>query len=196
MSTQTATPSKFRFCPACGAELESTAQFCALCGNKIQTPIIPIAPGASGFTAEKVAPTQTPNVKYAESGDRLVAFIIDMIFIGIISRLIVSAIEFAITGSFQFWKTEGFETIIMLIYFGIGDYNSQTIGKAIMKLKVVDERTFGPITSGQAFLHIIGKVFFLPLDVILAMFIIESEEEKKIKVRITQRISKTVVIRV
>jgi uncharacterized RDD family membrane protein YckC len=196
MSTQTATPTKYRFCPACGAELESTAQFCALCGNKIQSPVAPAPSTSYSYTTTRPAPTPVSTIKYADFGDRMVAFIIDMIFIGIISRLIVSVIEFAVTGNYQFWKTEGFETIIMLIYFGIGDYNRQTIGKAILKLKVVDEQTLGQISSKQAFFHIIGKVFFLPVDVILAMFINETEDEKKFKVRISQRISKTAVIRV
>ena len=65
---------------------------------------------------------------------------------------------------------------------------------------VVYEKTFGKITPQQAALHTIGKVAFLILDIIIGAIIQDKEQQEgkpnKEQIRMTQRISKTVVIKV
>jgi hypothetical protein len=70
----------------------------------------------------------------------------------------------------------------------------------VMKIKTVDEVTFGNITAQQALLHVIGKAFFLPIDVIIGLIMRDSDKKDLTKtdtqqVRLTQRFSHTVVIK-
>jgi uncharacterized RDD family membrane protein YckC len=88
-----------------------------------------------------------------------------------------------VIGFAYFWLLESFN-------------HGQTLGKMIMKIRTVDERSKGPINPGQAFLHVFGKVLFLPLDIIIAWFVGKTTPEEKSQIRVTQRLSKTVVIRV
>jgi uncharacterized RDD family membrane protein YckC len=204
MSTPTVHDSKFRFCPACGAEVDPLAKFCPICGEHI----LPAAPASHPAYVNIPAPPPAartgidnpelithPGTKYADFGDRVLAFIIDSIFISAIVGLITGMIQYSLTGEFFKWENSGLQMFFSLLYFWAGDYKGQTLGKMLVKIKVVDERTLGAVTPLQALLHILGKVFFLPFDIILGAIIMKDEDEKRTRVRLSQRISRTVVIK-
>lgn len=190
-----------RFCPACGSQIFKMAQFCPMCGQKL---------GLIGTTIEqeKTEPTviiekadEKPAVKYADPGERLLAFIIDSIIINAVVSLVIFMIRAAAGLPVNDLSTSPFNLIAMFIYFFVNEKNTgQTIGKRIMNIKTVDETTHGPINSEQALIHILGKVFFLPIDVFIGLIV--GDREKKdgkpnlVQVRATQRVAKTVVIKV
>jgi hypothetical protein len=201
MSLSSETAAHGHFCPACGAEIDASARFCPLCGLSM-TITGGIQPQSSLHSEEPAAipvekvPQESKMVKYADGGERFLAFLIDSAIISLIMRTFLGLLGLAGVGNISFWNTHGIDWVFSIIYFIILDYRGQTIGKMLLKLRVVDDRTFGPITRKQAFLHVIGKVFFGPLDVIVAHFINDEELHTQGKVRATQRLSKTVVIKV
>jgi uncharacterized RDD family membrane protein YckC len=134
--------------------------------------------------------------KYAEFGDRFLAFIIDMIIISAITGII----------SFMMWERGGWgivEFLVGLIYFWVCESNEgkgQTLGKKAMNLRTVDEKTLGAITPKQAFLHVIGKVLFVFLDVFIGLITHDQDKNNpnvvdNQQIRISQRFSHTVVVK-
>jgi uncharacterized RDD family membrane protein YckC len=73
-------------------------------------------------------------------------------------------------------------------------YYGQTIGKMILNLEVVSERTGERPTLGEIAISALGKAFFLPIDVILGWFTRDENQVPDLNQRLTQRLSKTVVI--
>ena len=208
-----------RFCPFCGNELPISARFCAKCGSALesgpsqpaQQPLNdmnqpqptgiqngygqPLAPqyGASGTLQGTAVQPPATSVKYADFGDRFVAFIIDSIIVNLLL-------------SIAFWP---FGTDIIENKFVTGLVNfvyhfamemanggaGQTLGKKIMKIRTVDSISLGAITAQQAAIHIIGKVVFLPIDVIIGLITNENTQPNKEDIRIMQRLAKTSVIK-
>ena len=65
-----------------------------------------------------------------------------------------------------------------------------------MHLKLVDEETLEDVSTKQVFLHNIGKVLFLPLDLIIGLIAQEeSTPKEKSQIRLSQRLSHTVVLK-
>ena len=198
------TPPKF-FCPACGEKIREGIRYCGKCGTQL---------GSSkrneyrSETAQRGENTPSKNmaqtyvypekrkdrVKFADFGDRLVAFIIDSVIVSLIISAIAGFIGLGIS-PFSVNLSDSWRWAFALPYFWVGAYYGQTLGKMIMHLETVHEQTYEQLSVMEAFLHVIGKVFFLPLDIFLAWIIEDQDEEEHGRVRITQRISKSVVIK-
>jgi uncharacterized RDD family membrane protein YckC len=206
-----------RFCPLCGNELPISARFCAKCGSALE-PITPAPAQQPLYNAPQPQPTgyqnpqanygqpMTPKygeqqsgvqnsipVKYADFGDRFVAFLIDSIIVNILL-----SIAFWPFGS-NIIDNKVITGIVNFVYhFAMEMANGgagQTLGKKIMNIKTVDSTSFGSITAQQAAIHIIGKVVFLPIDVILGLITKEKSLPDKEDIRIMQRLAKTSVIK-
>jgi uncharacterized RDD family membrane protein YckC len=207
-----------RFCPACGETINPNQNFCKICGNPVKPssdnmPLqgssvtdgienVPQQPQTGQQNVQINAQTQI-TVKYADTGDRLLALIIDSILISLVTSAITNAfgLGFLLNGwppqlGALFWENNIVRGFLMFLYFFLFEaYNKgQTIGKIIMKIKTVDAATLNNITMTQAALHVVGKAFFLLIDWIIGEIINEESEKKKSQLRITQRFSKTAVI--
>lgn len=179
------------FCPSCGSELISGTKFCVLCGNKIEQNAQ--APNRIE-PMKKQETSQKKDVVYADFGERFVAFIIDSIFIS----LIISAITGLFGQGFYPWDfdiADGWRWLFSLPYFWISAINGQSIGYMIMKLRVVRDGSYTQLDGKQGLLHVVGKVFFLPIDIIICWFADDSDSKRKEQFRVTQRLAKSVVIK-
>lgn len=188
------------FCPACGEKIREGISFCGKCGTQVGSSKKP-KPETSEKKEIGALPSsaysyqQKKKVKYADFGDRLLAFIIDSIIISIVASILGGMIGVGVS-PFTINLQDSWRWIIALPYFWIGAYYGQTVGKMAMHLKTVHEDSHKQLDGMQSFLHVVGKVFFLPLDVILSWIIEDKDVEEQGKVRITQRISKSVVIKI
>ncbi|HIH88262.1 TPA: zinc-ribbon domain-containing protein [Candidatus Bathyarchaeota archaeon] len=172
-------------CEKCGAELREGAVFCQKCGA-------PVA--AAGTTA----PIGETVINLAGWGDRILAYIIDMILAGIVLGIIKSIIflpSWALGGmmgvpNYVPWSDFGFDNLFWFVYFLFMDLTyGQSIGKMVMKLKVTN-LDGGPIEISQAAIEAFGKAFLLPLDLILGWIFTNQKNQ-----RIFTFLAKTIVVK-
>ena len=106
---------------------------------------------------------------------RLVAYIIDMVIIWVIIWIIAFAVTFGhmwywYTGYFIFFTWSFISGIVVLLYTGILEgMRGTTIGKHLMKLKVVSRRSRMDI--GKGLMRNVSKIFwvFLLIDILIAL---------------------------
>lgn len=188
-----------RYCPACGSRVQHNGVYCSSCGFK-----------AGGNTEEKESADNyqnqdsaenyqsqetsqiTPVVKYADLGERFLALLID----GLIISALMSIIGIFI--GFGGWTRNSVNILVGFLYFVLFEArnNGQTLGKIAVHIRTVDTATLGSITPAQAAIHVVGKVFFLPIDVFLGLITKDSKPSDYHKYRITQNISNTSVVKV
>jgi uncharacterized RDD family membrane protein YckC len=171
-------------CEKCGAELKEGAAFCQKCGA-------PVAVAATAPTGERV-------INLAGWGDRILAYIIDMILAGIVLGIIKGIIylpSYAIGGmmgvpNYVPWSDFGFDNLFWFVYFLFMDLTyGGSIGKMVMKLKVTN-MDGGPIDIQQAAIESFGKAFLLPLDLILGWIFSNQKNQ-----RIFTSLAKTIVVK-
>jgi uncharacterized RDD family membrane protein YckC len=87
----------------------------------------------------------------ANFGQRLVAYLIDIILVGI-----VAAVGFAINDALGYILAFG----LGLVYFAYfeGSPSGQTLGKKVMKIRVIDFSSGGPIGFGRAIVRYISRI--------------------------------------
>jgi uncharacterized RDD family membrane protein YckC len=121
-------------------------------------------------------------------GERLVAFIIDAVIVGVIAIVlaIFIAIPLFFVGAaiapvaFIFGGFALFGGVIFVLYFAVMESTSgASIGKKIFKLKVVS-RTYSTPTFGEAFIRNLSKIYWLLLllDVIVGLAISKGYQQK------------------
>jgi hypothetical protein len=65
-----------------------------------------------------------------------------------------------------------------------------------MRIQTVDSRNFEPINAQQAAIHTLGKVLFLPLDVIIGLIVKDDDSaQEDNEIRVTQNFAKTSVVK-
>lgn len=182
-----------KFCPKCGNKLESDASFCDACGADLKER----TETTETAHAENVQPTaekRPGDAVYADFIPRLVAVIIDGIIISIISWLIL--LPFYFNPLLIFWQSYFVNYAIgFLYYFLLEAFNKgQTLGKAALKLRTVDEKTFKPTTTDKYALNNILKAggFLFLLDFIVGILMNSGKPERRL--RLMQNVSETVVI--
>ncbi len=188
-----------KYCPKCGNKLETDSQFCDTCGADLKSrkEVSEVPQEKSGQTAEKLVPS---GVVYGDFWPRLAAIIIDGIIISIISWVISFLIflPYYVYHPFrigEWWYTFPFDWLIGFLYFWLMEtYNDgQTLGKAALSLRTVDEKTFGPTTTGKyALNNLLKGSGLLIIDFIIGIIKNSGEPEKRL--RIMQNASETVVI--
>ncbi len=161
-----------KFCPTCGTPIEAT-----------QAPSVP-------YAAE-------PALKLAFWGERFVAWLIDVIIIGLFVGILGLFTWFA-TGAFTWWSgwpswipffNFNFGGVLYFLYWMLleGAYG-QSLGKMIMRIRVT--RLDGNrVNMGQSALQSLGKAFLLPLDLLIGWIL-----WPKRKQRLFSHLAETVVI--
>jgi len=180
-----------KFCPKCGNKLESDAISCPGCGADLK----------SRTEALKTVINKEEG-EYAELLPRLIALFIDGIIIGIISSslsvaILVSWIPFNIFDPFGglWFVSFPFNWVIGFLYSWLFETynNGQTVGKIVLNLRTVDEKTLGPASPGNYAINNLLK----PSGLIILDFIIgvmKNSGDPKNRYRIMQNVSETVVI--
>jgi uncharacterized RDD family membrane protein YckC len=132
---------------------------------------MPVAPVAAGF-------------KLAFWGERFVAWLIDVIIIGIVVGILGLFAWFAnVTwwsgwpGWLPFFNFNLGGVIYFLYWMFMDGLYGQSFGKMVMRLKVT--RLDGsPIGMGAAALESIGKAFLLPLDCLLGWLLYPKKRQR------------------
>lgn len=169
-------------CEKCGAEFKEDAAFCQQCGT-------PVA----------INPLNPVNViNLAGWGDRIIAYIIDMIIFGLIAGVLEAIIGFPsyvwlrglpMTRYVPFMSS-GIREVLLFVYFLFMDLEyGQSIGKIVMKLKVTNLNG-GPIDITQAAIESFGKAFLLPLDVIVGWLFLQDKTQ-----RLFSYLAKSIVVK-
>ncbi len=190
------------FCPSCGSKTNLNSEFCESCGLELfsnESLDDKFSESNTNQDNNEVKSKGSKPIKYADDGNRLVAYLIDGILFSVIGSffglILGTSWNFDLVSSMwnNSWPVIGVSFLYLFLFEAFN--NGQTLGKVIMKIQTVDEKSFGDITHKQAALHTIGKLF-LPLDIIIGLISrdkSESELEKN-QVRFTQKFSHTSVI--
>ncbi len=176
------------YCAKCGFELTEEAKFCPRCGTLVAPEQVATA------TRVNVAPTAS-GLKLAFWGERFVAWLIDVIIIGLIVGFLNLFSWFAI-GSFAGWPSwvpffnfNAGGVIYFLYWLFMDGAYGQSLGKMVMRLRIV-RLNGGKMNMGQSALESVGKAFLLPIDAILGWILYPGSRQ-----RLFNRLSDTVVIR-
>lgn len=169
-------------CDKCGAELKEDSVFCQQCGA-------PVAPAAT--SGQKI-------IDLAGWGDRFIAYLIDIILVGIVLGIIKGLIlipSYFIGGMvgvprFIPWTDFGLDNLFWFAYFTFMDLSyGQSIGKMVMKIRITN-LDGGPIDLRQAAIEGFGKAFLLPLDLILGWIFTNQKSQ-----RIFTNLAGTIVVK-
>ncbi len=191
--------------------MDDDSVFCNLCGEDLRSRLEAQSSPTPAPAPEPVRPTpdqpqESPRPQYQPKGGvkygtfipRFFAWLIDLIIYGFISLIFFSErpniliIAVYLIGLLYFWLFDAFN-------------KGQTLGKKIFGLRAVSEETFEPASAGKALLNnltksslillflnpIIGIIFIL--DFIIGILVNSGNTGNKI--RLTQNIAKTVVIK-
>ena len=187
-----------KYCPACGAELDTDTQFCSSCGSDLRERVpeaeseppktkISTTQQQETVSAKEAKPTPS-GVKYADFGERFIALIIDYVVVGIcygilfatVHPLVALIIGYAI-GLLYFWLLE------------ISN-NGKTLGKMAMKIKTVNQDTLEVAATGDYLLNNLFKANPVLLIIDFIIGIIANSGDQKKKLRIMENASNTAVI--
>ena len=188
-----------RYCKNCGNELPEEARFCPKCGTAVvieetaPAALTPVAP------ATCVAPE---GVKLAFWWERFLAWLIDVVLIGIVTSVVSFLIllggsPFNVTfipglpDWLYFFFSLNLNGVILLFYWTFMEsVYGQSLGKMIMRIKVT--RLDGsPVGVTHAVVESIGKAFFLPLDLLIGWIICPRRRQ-----RVFNIVSDTIVTKV
>ncbi len=174
------------YCKKCGNELPEGAQYCPVCGTPVTMEAAP-APAA---------PSQPAGLKLALWGERFIAWLIDVIIIGVVvGTLGLFSLLAGVTwwsgwpGWLPFFNLNVGSVLYFLYWLFMDGAYGQSFGKMIIRLKIT--RLDGSqIGMGKAALESVGKAFLLPLDCLLGWILYPKRRQ-----RIFNYISETIVIK-
>ena len=157
------------YCRQCGAQLPDGATYCPNCGAAVR-----MQPVLAGW------------------GDRFIAWLIDIIILGIFLSFIAWP-SFLLTTHLPRWLPFvewGFSNIVHFLYWMFMEgYGGQSIGKVVMRIKVT--QLDGRATDlGQAVIGSIGKAFLLPIDVLIGLIFYQEYKQ-----RLFSYLSNTIVVK-
>ncbi len=180
-------------CKNCGFELPEGAVYCPRCGA-------PVAKEEPAITAARQA-QEAPTLHLALWWERIVAWIIDVVIIGIIAW-ILNLFALLAGSSFSFTATPGvpswisffisfsLEGVFRFLYWMFMEGSSgQSFGKMVMRLKVV-HMDGTAVNMGWAAVESAGKAFFLPLDLLIGWILYPRRRQ-----RVFNYLSQTVVVK-
>lgn len=153
------------YCKSCGKEIADDADFCPACGAR----------------------QNVSELVLATWGERFLAFIIDAILVGMVAGIIRPV----------YWMPThmpfidlGVSNVLLFLYWAfLEGTQGQSLGKKVMRIKVVDLRG-GAIDMSKSLYQAIGKAFLMPLDVIIG-WLMYSEKQQ----RLFNYLSGTIVVK-
>jgi uncharacterized RDD family membrane protein YckC len=195
-------------CSLCGTQASPGAEYCVACGEalKRKTPIEqqPQAPPTYNPSLRVEPPTAfAAALPYQGVAIRFVAQLVDVIILGVVFWLLgftgagtitIDAATAQVTISPLFGLLMLIDVIIAFLYFTVLEgWNGQTVGKMVVKIKVVRE-DHSSISYGEAAIRTILRIidlipFIAPY--LLAAVLIWSSEDKQ---RLGDRVAHTVVV--
>ena len=198
-------------CAQCGTPAALGAQYCAACGAAFTSEAPRAGQPAEGANAEAPwAATETRAAHYAASpllqgvAIRFVAQLVDVIILAIIFLILgfsgagtitINASTAQVSISPFFGTLILIDIIIAFLYFTLLEgRNGQTVGKMIVKIKVVKKIDQSPISYGEAavrtILRIIDLIPFIAPYLLGAVLIWASQYKQ----RLGDRVANTVVV--
>ena len=187
-----------KYCPACGSEIDTDTQFCSSCGADLreripeaEPPKTEVAPPKEKVAEKDKKSKPAPSgVKYADFGERFIAFIIDAVIVGIAYAILYSTVHWLLATIIGY--------AIALLYFWVLEISTdgQTVGKMAMKIRTVNQDTLEAAATGDYLLNNLFKAHpaLLFIDFIIGI-IVNSGDSKK-KLRIMENASNTAVIHI
>ena len=153
------------YCKSCGKEIGDEAEFCPSCG----------------------AQQNVHELELATWGERFLAFIIDAILVGMVAGIIRPV---------YWWPSHtpfidlGVSNVLLFLYWAyLEGTQGQSLGKKVMRIKVVDLRGEA-IDMSKSLYQAIGKAFLLPLDVIIGWLMYGDRQQ-----RLFNYLSGTIVVK-
>ena len=175
-------------CQKCGNELPEGAKYCPVCGTAVT-----MGEASAPSTAPVIA--EASGLKLAFWWERFVAWLIDVIIIGVIVSILgVFSLLAGLAipgwpGWLPFFNFNLGGVIYFLYWMFMDGAYGQSFGKMAMRLKVT--RLDGSqIGMGNAALESLGKAFLLPLDCLLGWILYPRRRQ-----RLFNYISETIVIK-
>jgi uncharacterized RDD family membrane protein YckC len=190
-------------CPHCGLEVLDDAKFCSNCGSSVEQSKkvddltfiycwnCGTALSEDSSFCTKCGTSLTTRLEIADWGTRFVAWLIDIIILGLILGW-VTLPGYVLVPQLRWvpFIDLGTKNLIHFLYwmFMEGLYG-QSLGKMVMKIKLtkLDGR---PIDLPSAAIQSIGKAFLLPIDVIIGLIFYENKKQ-----RLFNYLSETLVVK-
>jgi uncharacterized RDD family membrane protein YckC len=174
------------YCKHCGNEIPQDALYCPKCG----TPVLAAKDEHGSYPSREIG--------LATWGERFIAWLIDVIIIGVIVGFLGLFSWFA-AGQLTWWSAWpswipffNFNPsgVVLFLYWLLMDgFYGQSFGKMVMRIKVV-RANGGRINMSQSALESLGKAFILPIDAIVGWILYPSRRQ-----RLFNHLSETVVIK-
>jgi len=165
------------YCRTCGANVPERAAYCQQCGAPIQV---------------------VARVVLATWGERLIAWVIDLILLGIFLAPIKVVLRLAWPGFL--WAPSalqwipfvhmGLDNVVYFLYWTVMEgINGQSVGKMAMKIRVTTLNG-QPTDLAHVAIQSLGKAFLLPLDCIIGLILYPTKRQ-----RLFNYISETLIIK-
>ena len=181
------------YCKKCGRELPEGAKYCPVCGTSTSTEETP----AVSTVQVDATVSDVSGVKLAFWGERFVAWLIDVLILGVVVGILGLFTWFA---SITWWS--GWPSWIPFFNFNLGGViyflywmfmdglYGQSFGKMVMRIKVtrLDGSQINMVTAA---LESLGKAFLLPLDCLLGWLLYPKRQQ-----RIFNYLSQTIVVKI
>ncbi|MCW4051524.1 MAG: RDD family protein [Candidatus Bathyarchaeota archaeon] len=155
------------YCKKCGRELNEGEEYCPSCG----------------------AGVNQSELMLATWGERFMAWILDIILVGILAGIV---------RPFYFWSNHfpfpfihlSINSMLLFLYWAyLEGTQGQSLGKKAMRIKVVDLQG-DDIDMGTSMYQAIGKAFLAPLDVLVGWLLYPNMQQ-----RLFNNLSRTVVVK-
>lgn len=157
------------FCHQCGGHLEEGDRYCPACGAPVRLAPGPVTPPAGGPTLAVQPPPPPPpppgqappGLECQGVGIRFAAQIVDSLvmlaFYLVVGRLVASQVGGLTPDGFELrggpaFAVIGFNLVFWMAYFTLleGLWGGQTLGKKLLRLRVVRQEDGGPVELSTA----------------------------------------------
>jgi uncharacterized RDD family membrane protein YckC len=183
------------YCSKCGAQIPEDAAFCPVCGTPTETVTTPQKPLPVQSTQPPLGVTPIPvlpmNLVLAGWGTRFLAWLIDVIILGVVLSPVNSiGLNLIPTAPWFPLANFGLSNIVHLLYWTLMEgYMGQSVGKIALGIKVTNIQGGQP-TIIEAAIESFGKAFLLPLDLIIGWILYP-----KTRQRLFTYLSHSIVVR-